>query len=554
MLQLKFHIMALCLVLVANVWAFEAPKNPGSALILYNSRRSSAPEQREFDHSIPTMQIFRAALDDENVWRNHLTVEFHPNLRTHLTAVGRTAINPPLVRVTALDVDTLGIDRALRTFGSGLIGRERAIFDELYNQGNPLSYWSQVYDLRYIQEFWNPINLDNTFMSVITQPCRPTCSGNNHYYTYNRPGPNWTGTVATRYCRNDGKSDLEYFRAFLRDGGGIYIQAASANYVERNQSLAYTIRALTEDRDFQRQWSDAEILIGTQSQYQTSPCIANTTNQGNRHYPYYSEYSATFWFNPNEYPTPIGPTIFALDFNPLVAEQGQNPMRWVNAGGIAANRFTGANAINAIPLVRAGANGSAIIVLWDGNGLQEEFNNGRLIASYGITAWKEHHDGCATSTNTQTGVTTVVQNRQGDAITSRATLALIQNLYASLAKTRRYNINKNFADAIREVGQTGILRISVRNPNLDPFVFAQDGGITDDLAPCLSFVSNSSRFFFVGENGDTTSRVTGQPAQPSVSSHSNGQRLFWTPREEIPRRGEWIIEFQYRVDNADCRN
>ena len=464
----KFVLITSLLILFAVNICMSAPQNPGSALIIYNSHRSFGMDQRQFDHSIPSMQIFRAALSGNPDYLQ----EYHNNLIVQ----GIPQINPPLTNVTILDIRHRqgGIDTDLRAWAyANLSGRERELFAELYEAGNPLSYWSQVYDLRYIQEFWNAPNQDFTNLSLITT--------------------------------NGARNDLDYFRAFMRDGGGLYIQAASAPYEARNESITQTIRALTRDTGFQRQWSDANILIGTPRQGQ------------------FTEQSDGFWFNNS-----AAADNFASDFNDLNASQSQFPMRWVRAGGIAPSRIAD---MNAIPLVRAGENGSSIISLWHRDGLQEDYRNGRLVVGFNIGAWREHTDGMGAG-----------QTNQGAAITNRTTLALIQNLYSLMSETQRYAIFKNFVEEDRSVGETGTLRISVRNPNNYPFEFT--GGITDDLASCLSYIPGSSRFAFVDFEGNATSAT--------ATEQHNGKRLHWIPNESIPARSDWIIEFQYRVDSFNA--
>ena len=466
------------------VWAdiiSGVPKNPGSALILYNAHRSIDNFQRQFDHSVPTMQIFRAALDPDNSG-SFLQPSEHANvIRDGIPPMtDLTGIKWPLTMVTVLDIGDVdsngkaksrqsGIDTYLRAWANtNLSGREREIFDELYDAGNPLSYWSQVYDLRYIQEYWNQSATDYTDLSLIT----------------------------TSGSRND----LEYFKVFLQDGGGLYIQAASKNYEKKNERIAETIRALTKDKTFNRNRSDAEIQV--------------TENN--------------FWFNnssESEY--------FATDFNNLNVLQNnpQYAMRWVRAGGIKliASDY-------AIPLVNVrNANDSSMIVFWDKDGLDEAYKNGRLIVSYAITAWMDHVDGSGTG-----------QLNQGAVITSRTTAALVQNLYDLMSGTQRYTISKSFVPDERKVGENGIVRIAVRNPNNYPFKI---GEITDELSTCLRFVRDDKHSFI--------DQVNGHPTPAQATQTQNGRTLKWELNSNdghIPARSDWVIEFEYMVDNADCGN
>ena len=470
----KFVLITSLLILFAVNICMSAPQNPGSALILYNSHRSLAADQRQFDHSISTMLVFRAALSGDRSFLQNPPEQlpFGPGLQGSDVI---PPIDPPLRNVDVLDVRHRqgGIDADLRAWANtNLSGIERQIFDELYDAGNPLSYWSQVYDLRYIQEFWNEGAQNYTPLSVITT----------------------TGA----------RSDLEYFRAFMRNGGGLYIQAADSAFVERNRSISTTVNALTRNNVNISNWGNANILIGT-------------PRQG-----IFTEQADNFWFNNSD-----RADNFARGFNDLAALQQQYPMRWVRVGGV-----RHADLGHAIPLVSAGSEtGRAVKVFWDSDGLQEEYRNGRLIISYGTTAFRDHEDGNG-----------IYQTRQGWTRTTRTTLALIQNLYALMSeKTQRYTITKRFLEEERQVGEIGTVRISVRNPNNYPFELT--GGITDDLASCLSYIPGSSRFAFIDFEGNATSAT--------ATEQHNGKRLHWIPNEPIPARSDWIIEFQYRVGSFD---
>jgi len=483
-------VFTLCLM--SDVWANRgAPANPGSALIIYNGHRSSGDQR--WDHSIISMEIFRAALS-ENA---SLMTSFTPPFRQPYTDIippfvndaGQPSPERRLLNVNTLDVRGLGIDNYLRTkfYGRGrnavIDGQpfDGDLFDELYDAGNPLSYWSQVYDLRYIQERWIA---SDVIMSVITT--------------------------------EGARSDLAYFRAFMRDGGGIYIQSAYGLYVERNNSLRDVVRALTLDRNFVGVSQNSNILMGTG----TSEPTAGWTGP-----------IAEFWFNNSPQSGQ-----FATDFNNLTALQASHPMKWIRSGGI---DLTSSENQNAIPLVNAVFPGntrdSSIIILWDSTGLDPEVKNGLLIVGFCVNAWTDHRGpGDPLSLPYQTG--------QGNGVITRTTMAVIQNLYAQLSKTQRYTITKRFVEEERAVDDTGTVVISVHNPN--NFAFSLSDGITDELHCRLRFVSGSDRHFLVDRDGNRT------PTAAVLTQ--TGQTLRWVLNGDIPARSHWAIEFQYIV-NPPCQ-
>jgi len=416
------------------------------------------------------MRIFGAALSGDDRFlddsRFSGLVTAHPDLQglnlaglpfegSQMVAQGIPTIDPALTMINILNIREQGIAPNLRRWANAnLRGRDLEIFNELWEAGNPLSFWSQVYDLRYVQMFWN-FNA-NTDLSVITA------------------------------------GDIEYFRQFLRDGGGLYIQAAYANFVERNESTIRAINRLTRN-NINAQWGQADEAV------------------------------ENFWFNPS-----IDAENFATDFNNLRTLQNTRPMRWVRAGGVSRQ-----NLQRAIPLIsNGGEQGRAVKVFWNSDGLAEYEpgipKNGRIILSFSVSGFRDHND---------------ASGGQGRTITSQTTLATVQNLYDLMSGTRRYTIAKSFDPEELKVSERGKVRIVVRNPNNYPFAI---GKITDELSPCLRFESNLPSFFIDNENTNIT------PAQ--FNTNHNGQRLEWELNGLIPARSDWVIEFEFRVDNSNCNN
>ncbi|MCL2845727.1 MAG: hypothetical protein FWE23_09830 [Chitinivibrionia bacterium] len=481
-------LLVLSFLLSINVWADIdtperchphrvpcAPQNPGSALILFNSQRSTDNTNRQWDHSIPMMRIFGAALTRDDRFlddaRFSQLFDEHPDLRgvdlghlpftgSQMIAQGIPQIDPELTMINVLDIRQQGISPNLRRWAdANLRGRDLEIFNELWVAGNPLSFWSQVYDLRYVQMHW--IYNANTDLSVITTN------------------------------ENDPRSDLNYFKAHLRDGGGLYIQAAYAEYIHRNRGTIAVVNALTRN-NINDQWGNVDEAV------------------------------VNFWFNND-----IRAENFATDFNNLDSLQRQPgmAMRWIRSGGVRHQDLQ-----YAIPLIRNGEQGRAVKMFWDKSGLRDEYENGRFILSFSVSGFRDHPD----------------VGSQGNTITSKTTLATVQNLYDLMSGTQRYTISKRFEHEERGLGETGRVYITVRNPNNFPF---QIGDIWDDLSSCLRFTGNASYAFIRHEDGFRTETTA------TITQTQNGQRLTWRLTGEnghIPARSDWVIEFEYRVDNSNC--
>ncbi|MCL1946053.1 MAG: hypothetical protein FWF51_02720 [Chitinivibrionia bacterium] len=201
-------ILLLCFIV--NILAdvdptFTAPTEAGSALILYNAMGYNG-----YEFSQGAMETFRAAL------AQNINLINDPMANKNLTI---PTINPPLTHVNILNCTSSGgIDADLKTkfsVNSTQIDgfpHDRALFDSLYNAGNPLAYWSQVYDLRFVNNY----GLNASVIST----------------------------------SNTNKSDISYFREHLKTGGTLYIQAEYSVFEGRNNSIATVIKTFTLDKDY----------------------------------------------------------------------------------------------------------------------------------------------------------------------------------------------------------------------------------------------------------------------------------------------------------------
>lgn len=205
--------LALFSAFVPNVWADTipgAPQNPGSALIIYNARGYTHPE-----FSQGAMETFLAALSQD------YTKIKDPIASGRFDANSIPPISPPLTRVNILNVTTHnGIDGELKAkfYNSGNqtidgFSFEGDIFCELYDAGNPLAYWSQVYDLRFAN-----IYSEN---ETVTTPATITLTGD--------------------------RSDKQYFGEHLKSGGTLYLQAEYNGFRNRNYGIADLIKSFTAD-------------------------------------------------------------------------------------------------------------------------------------------------------------------------------------------------------------------------------------------------------------------------------------------------------------------
>lgn len=206
-------------VFAVNIWAdlepgadtsghiFKAPQNPGSALIIYCAKGYG------YEFSQGAMETFRAALAQD------MDLIQHPNKGTIDGYIPE--INPPLTRVNVLDVTSVGvgIETQLRNkfYNKGSVkidefDFEGDIFDELYDAGNPLAYWSQVYDLRFV---------------------------NN--------GAASAATITTDLSNS--RSDISYFKEHLKAGGTLFLQDEYSVFTSRNNGVAAVITEFTQDKN-----------------------------------------------------------------------------------------------------------------------------------------------------------------------------------------------------------------------------------------------------------------------------------------------------------------
>ena len=200
---------------------FQAPQNPGSALIIFNDRGYDHPSSAIAEYSKGAMETFRAALAQDINLIQHPSRTGWPH--SQLTNADIPTINPPLTRVNILNVTSnSGIEAQLeakfRGKGSTNIDDfsfEGDIFDELYNAGNPLSYWSQVYDLRYANISGNAAAPHNISTDL-----------------------------------NDPRSDISYYGEHLRSGGSLFLMGEYDYYENRNNGISAIIRNFTQSKQY----------------------------------------------------------------------------------------------------------------------------------------------------------------------------------------------------------------------------------------------------------------------------------------------------------------
>ncbi|MDR0304713.1 MAG: hypothetical protein LBH98_08125 [Chitinispirillales bacterium] len=189
----------------ANVWAVscgEAPKEPGAALIIYNGAGMG------LEFSNPAMQTFRAALSGDE---RHITYSTHENGNlVYDKTDGIPKIDPPLTLVDTLNVTVQGMDSDLKKTFYG----KDPLFDSLYDAGNPLTYWSQVYDLR--------------FRNILAGGAEASITTNLNQKT----------------------SDASYFRVFLQSGGALYLQTVRGEFTTRNAGVEFVIKNFTLDKNY----------------------------------------------------------------------------------------------------------------------------------------------------------------------------------------------------------------------------------------------------------------------------------------------------------------
>lgn len=327
---------------------FSAPKNPGSALIIYCQLgyNINNPNNNKFEYSQGAMETFRAALAQNAGLIGHpsktngdyvhdLTI---PLIEPKLTSVNILNVTPngAADRLTASGVDNhLRSKFYIQNPASNVIVRitdkgdtlikiddfdfNITLFKKLYNEGNPLSYWSQVYDLRFVDQYSEDHNVKTA--ATITD------------------------------------KDMDYFKEHLKTGGTLFIQDEYNGFRNRNYGVGQVIKNFTSDVNYN--------YLRVQPGNSMSPSSFDNSLEH-----------------------------FANDFNDLSQLASGYSMYWVNAGGIQEGLADGI--VHGYKLVK-NAN-TIVIAAWDTKKMNPEIGNGRLIVAYDINAWSDYAKGKITRT------------------------------------------------------------------------------------------------------------------------------------------------------------
>jgi uncharacterized repeat protein (TIGR01451 family) len=336
---MKKGCFILLLCFIANILAdidltFTAPKNPGSALIIYCGLGYNVNNGKN-EYSQGAMETFRAALAQDANLILHPSKSrsehdlFIPVIDPKLTSVNILNITPNTNnRLTASGIDSHlkqkfyvqnPTVKRIEPNGDTIVTIDDfefniTLFKKLYDDGNPLSYWSQVYDLRFVDEYSEDRN--RTTAATITD------------------------------------KDMAFFKEHLKTGGTLFIQDEYNGFRNRNYGVGQVITNFTSDVNY----NYLRVVSGN------------------------SIYPSTFDGSLEN---------FDRDFNNLSELVSSYSMRWEYAGGIPDNLFDGI--VNGYKLVK---NGSTIVIAaWDTKKMNPEIGNGRLIVSYDINAWSDYEKG-----------------------------------------------------------------------------------------------------------------------------------------------------------------
>lgn len=325
-----------------------------------------------------------------------------------------TALAPPL----SSSVQTLLIH-------NGDVG----ISSELASQypGKTLSNWCQVYDLRFLND----------------------CD-------------NLTGTTVT--VDQVTAADATLYRAYLAQGGSLFLQAEHHDFYGRNTNLMQLINSVASSPIVSTICSTAicpDVNTGTPATW--SNC-----------------FTANYGFNTND----------NILTNPTT-------MIGTEVGGIPVADYGSGLPLITIPSLSYSGTAGAVMMAWEGSALNAPYSAGKLVASFETNAW---------ATLTCFNSPTCTENQSVYANEA------LQNVYTLLSGCLHYSVTKTFSPTTLCVGQTGNFTICATNTSTISSI--PNYSISDTIATCLTY------------NSSTTSIATS--ATGNSSAGAAGTLYWWT--------------------------
>ena len=333
----------------------EQPEFRGNVLIIYNDPPPVTDQLgNNLQFSARAMQTFRAALSSDRSLISYPTHIGGVSVYDNICAMPKLE---NIGSVNILRVTQQGFENDLRAKflnqGNNIDEQQfdQAIFAQLNAGGNPLAYWSQVYDLRF-----------------------------NHWAAW---GDRLRADISSITPR-----DVELFGEYLKVGGSLYVQTVRGwvepalrpedhqLYGNRNTALAGVqglIRTLTRDKDYDDRYNRVALNNDVSSfefhQYNNFNCSPHNLN----------------------------------------AMQSANGMIWGQPGLFPRNRVTHGRVLAS----EGSGSDNAFILGWGNEAMDPEIANGNLIVGYAITAWvpqRSSHEGSWTTTRVTCATFAIIQN------------------------------------------------------------------------------------------------------------------------------------------------
>jgi uncharacterized repeat protein (TIGR01451 family) len=309
----------------------------------------------------------------------------------NLEADFATALAPPL----SASVQTLQVH-------NGDVG----ITSELTAQypGLTLANWCQVYDLRFLNDC---DNLGGTTIQV--DDITP--------------------------------ADMVLYRAYLAQGGSLFLQGEHHDFYQRNNNLLQLVNSV----------ASVPVVSTVCSTY-----ICPDVNGTNPYFVWNNCFTTNYGFNTNDNNLSNPTSMVGLFVGAVPAGDYGSGLPLITVPG---------------PFTYGGASPGAEMLAWEGGALNAPYSAGKLVASFETNAWATANFGSG-----------ILQSTYAN--------PALQNVYTLLSGCLHYTVTKTFNPTSLSVGQTGTFSICATNTST--LVSINNYSISDTIATCLTYNSSTS--------------------------------------------------------------